>query len=326
MSLRATATASIVALLAAWLLPCVALADPLPSESEPLVQHGIELRKVGKNAEALAQFQKAYALTPTPRGRAQIALALHALGDWLGAERGLTEALRATDDAWIGQYRDALEGALATVRAHLASLAVSINASTGELLVNGVSVHALPLREPIRVVAGTLDVAVRAPGYLPVERTIVLAPGDERQETFELTSVPALDSPAAEEANAGPKRAETRLPAPRRAPLLTYLAFGAAGALAVGGVVAWRVHENDAAIYNDPSRCLLGTKTREQQCGNYADAAHVALAVEAVAFALAAAAAGTGAWLLLAPAQPARAHTAWCGPSGGAGVVCGARF
>ena len=66
-----------------------ARADEPPGDAEALIQHGIELRRAGKNGEALSEFQKAYAIAPTPRAQAQIALALHALGDWLGAERGL---------------------------------------------------------------------------------------------------------------------------------------------------------------------------------------------------------------------------------------------
>jgi hypothetical protein len=303
-----------------------ARAEPRGNDGEELVQHGIELRKAGKNGDALAEFEKAYALSPTPRTRAQIALALHALGDWIGAERGLLDALSATDDPWVAQYRDVLEGALATVRAHLASLTVSTNAPTGELVINRVTVHALPLREPVRVVAGTLDIAVRAPGFRSADRVIELAAASERHEVFELEPVaePAAPSPA--NVNALRSGADTPQPTTRRNPVPGYLALGAAGALAGGGFAAWRVHETDVAIYNDDGKCLLGTRTRGQQCGNYADAANAAFAVETAAFALSAAAAGTGVWLLLAAGKSAKLHGAWCSPSGPRGLVCGADF
>jgi hypothetical protein len=159
--------------------------DPL-SDSDARILRGVELRRAGKNGEALAEFQAAYALLPTPRARVQIALALQALGDWLGAERGLEDGLKSTDDPWIAQYREALEGALATVRAHVGRLIVDVNVTDGELLLNGVVVRSLPFPDPIRVLAGDLDVEVRAFGYAPVHRTVHVEAGAERRETVTL--------------------------------------------------------------------------------------------------------------------------------------------
>ena len=134
-----------VALAAALLLVVnTARAEPPVGEAEAHIQNGIGLRRAGRDADALLEFQQAYAIVPTPRAQAQIALALHALGDWLGAERGLQQALGDGGDPWIAEYRGALEGALATVRAHLAWLSVSVNVPAGELLINGVSVRMVP--------------------------------------------------------------------------------------------------------------------------------------------------------------------------------------
>ncbi|HEX4352161.1 MAG TPA: tetratricopeptide repeat protein, partial [Polyangiales bacterium] len=71
------------------------LARPLRAEdsADALISQGVALRKQGKNAEALVDFQRAYQISPSPRAQAQIALAEQALGDWIAAEDGLVSAL-----------------------------------------------------------------------------------------------------------------------------------------------------------------------------------------------------------------------------------------
>jgi hypothetical protein len=312
------------ALLAAVvLLPRRGYADDADSKAEALIQRGIELRRSRRNGEALAQFQGAYSLVPTPRAQAQIALALQALGDWLGAERGLEEALRASGDPWIAQYRGELDGALATVRAHLARLYVEVDVTEGQLLLDGVSVHALPSVDAIRVRAGALDIEVRAPGHAPARRKVEIAAGADLHERFSLEPLVAPQPPPSTSAASGSPARRSQ----PRSPLGAYLAFGGSVALAAGGVVAWRVREHDLAIYDDDSRCRVGPLTRAQQCGGYADTANLALYLEIGAFAASALAAGVGAWLWWAPPQhsPVTA-AAWCGPFGPIGLSCSGRY
>jgi hypothetical protein len=304
------------------------LADEGAAESEAHIQRGVELRRAGKNGEALGEFQRAYALEATPRARVQIALALQALGDWLGAERGLEEGLQRADDPWIAQYRDALEGALATVRAHLGRLFVEVNAAQGELLLNGVRVHTLPLAESIRVLAGDLEVEARAPGYEPARKTVHVEPGAELRETVQLEVSPPPAAPHGQPSvplEASP--ASAFLSRPRR-PLAGYLILGGAGALVAGGIVAWRVRENAVGTYNNNTICLLPNGlTRGQQCGSYANTANGALGVEIGAYVGAAIAAGVGAWFVWAPARRTAGTSALlCGPAGRFGLSCEGRF
>jgi hypothetical protein len=329
---RARCTPVLAALVAAALLVVgTARAKEPGAEAEVRIQKGIELRRAGRNGEALSEFQKAFALAPTPRAQAQIALALHALGDWLGAERALEDALRAIDDPWITQYRDALEGALATVRAHLGWLSVSANVAAGELFLNGLRVRAIPLSDSIRVVAGRLDTEVRAQGYATVLRTIEIAPGKEDHETFTLEPRPVAHESSKRVVSGAEVSSSSLTPKARRSapvwrsPLVGYIEVGAAGVFAAAGIVAWRVREDDVATYNDNSRCLVGTRTRGEQCGQYADASNVALGSEVAAFAAAAGTGALGAWVLLRPA-PARPQAVSCSPWGKVGLICDGRF
>src|SRR5262245_14916190 len=81
----------------------VAFVSPIAAQDagDDSIARGVALRRQGRNAEALAEFQKAYARDPSPRALAQIALAQQALGNWVVAETGLVDALAARNDPWI---------------------------------------------------------------------------------------------------------------------------------------------------------------------------------------------------------------------------------
>src|SRR5689334_14201627 len=74
----------------AWATPAHADGD---ESADRLLKRGVELRKAGKDDEALEAFRAAYTSRPSPRAQAQIGLAEQALGRWGDAERDLSEAL-----------------------------------------------------------------------------------------------------------------------------------------------------------------------------------------------------------------------------------------
>jgi hypothetical protein len=111
--------AAIALTLSVW----VVLDGPLvfaQGDEEGLLARGVALRWQRRDAEALVEFQHAYAMHPCPRAGGQIALAEQALGHWPEAESGLVAALASADDPWIAYNRRPLEAALETVRQRLA--------------------------------------------------------------------------------------------------------------------------------------------------------------------------------------------------------------
>lgn len=300
-----------------------------PSESEDYVQRGIELRRMGQNREALSAFEQAYRLEPTIRAGAQIALAHQALGEWVEAERGLERALTSGDDPWIARYHEDLERALSIVRAHLGWLVVEVNVAHAELVVDDTSHHELPSSEPVRVTAGSISMEVRAPGFVPIRRAVDVDPGAQVHVAVDLESMPPsspLDAPRPLESHAVAASPEV-VQGEERSRARAYVPLVAAVVLAGAGVVSWRVRENEVAIYNDDSRCLTGTMTREQQCGSRAQAANVLLGVEIGAFATAGASAALGVWQLWrSSARSSTIARLPCAPWGGLGMECGGRF
>ncbi len=323
---KIAALAALVASVALAGAPGVAWAGDAVEESEALVQHGVELRTRGQNREALDAFEQAYALHPTPRTRAQIALASQAIGAWIEAERGLDEALRAEGDPWIERYRGPLEAARATVRTHLGWLKVATNVTGAELVVNGVGVARLPA-EPLRVVAGTVVVGVRAPGYLAARRRVEITPESPVREVLIMEPVVEPRVAPADAPASGPPALSAAASADSKRVFDGGLALVGGGLLAVTGVVALVFRETNAAVYNDDARCRVGVLTREEQCGEYSIKAEAALGVELVAFVGAGVLAVTGVAILAAPrpGKPPRVEVA-CGPLASLGLSCRGEF
>jgi tetratricopeptide (TPR) repeat protein len=234
-------------------------------DAEDLLRQGVELRKQGKDADALERFRKAHALTSAPRARAQMGLAEQALGRWLDAEAHLREALAAGDDPWIVKNRSALEEALALVEKRLGWVLVTADAPGAELWIDGDRRASLPLAAPLRVVAGTGVVEVRAEGYETIRRSVEVLPGGTSREAFVLTRTRA----------ALPVVAAAPPPAARPSLVLPLSLLGVGGALVGAGAIAHVVGLNNAAVYNDDSQCFVKPLTRDERCGDRRTASEI---------------------------------------------------
>ena len=291
---------------------------------EALLTRGIELRKEGRDAEALAAFERAYALRASSRAIAQIALAHQALGHWLDAERGLIQALRDSGDPWIARQRTHLEEGLATVQAHLAWLDVESNVAGAEVWIGRELRGHLPLDQPIRVVAGEVTVEVRAPGYATAEHTLRTDPSSRVHAVFTLIGLSASSFPGKE----GPGPARVPVDArPSNARTAGRVALAGAGALLLTGSAALVTREWEAEIYDGAGCAPTHTQSRYDRCPTNRDVGAAAQTIAIVAFAGLGVALAAGGVLLLGNSSPAPARTGHlrCRFTGAA-FDCGATF
>lgn len=232
-------------------------AAPDDAEAEALIARGIELREKGKDDEALAVFKKALARSPSPRARAQVALAEQALGLWVAAESDLLAALAVEGDPWIVKNRAPLEGALAVVRRHIGSLEVR-GTDGAEVVLDGVRLGTLPAQAPFRVEAGKRTLELRAKGFHPTTRSIEVPAGTVARETVTLVALPPDAAPGTPAPGA---RADSHRGAddsgrndPGRGQRLLGWAFAGTGAaLLVTGGVGFLVRKSIVDDYNE--RC-----------------------------------------------------------------------
>jgi hypothetical protein len=296
-----------------WFCPRgVALAEA--TDDDALIREGVELRRLGRNEDALERFRRAHALRATARSQAQIALAQQALGRWVEAEVDLSASLDAADDPWIARHRAILDVALRTIRDHLGTLQVECSVEGATIIVEGevAGVATKPGRK--RVLAGTTRVEVQAPGYeaavheifVPAHATATLVVVLEKLADAEQSAViappPAGIWQKREIDQAPPPRqwsSKVLHAEPRPVPLLSWVALGTGGALLVTGIAAHAVREYNAARYNDDATCFFGDRTRDDRCGARRDTVETAQLVSTISYSAAAAALGTAILLLL---------------------------
>jgi hypothetical protein len=321
----------------AWLLVLASVGTVSSARAQTadpsLTKEGIELRRAGRDAEALAVFERALAIDGSPRTRAQVGLAEQALGLWVEAERDLSTALAAGEGSWFEQHQRTLRSALDAIRSRLGTLEVEADVRGAELWIRGSRAGVLPLEAPLRVVAGTVAIEVRAPGFATQVRSVEVAPLGHAREVVNLARVPGQEAPAAV---ATPPPALLGAPPARSARraaedgtgmrIGAWVSLGSAVVLLAGAGVGLLVHNTNAAIYNDDRRCFYGGPTRDQRCGSYRDTASTAQTLAVLGFEAAAAAVGLSVVLFtLAPrARDQRVGEVEC--SVGMGVACGGLF
>jgi hypothetical protein len=262
-------------------------------DASQAIARGVELRRKHQDADALAAFQQAYALEPTPRALAQIALAEAALERWVSAEADLLRAL-AAEDAWIARQRDALRLALKEIQGHLATLEIE-GRDGAELWMDGSPVTHLPSR-PLRVVAKAVVIELRAAGFETARRELNAAPGDTVRERIELEPVHVAPAPA-------PVRPPPLTPPESTAPAhastqraLAWAAGGGAVLFAAAGLGA-TIYEADRTAQYNHSGC--GAGQTDGECGRIAGQFRTAQAFEVGGFVLGAASAAASAALFL---------------------------
>jgi hypothetical protein len=121
-----------------------------------------------------------------------------------------------------------------------------------EVLMNGKVVGKLPLPQPVRVSAGSVDLELRAPGYKPGFRTITLTGGQYQVVVMRLereSEPPAASSTAAADGAAAPPpgvHAARGSGGQRWRPWVTWGALG--GAVVAAGVGAYAINEHNGDV------------------------------------------------------------------------------
>lgn len=217
----------------------VAVAAPAAAQDarfEAAMERGVTLREAGRDEEALAVFREAWEETHSPRARAQIGMAEHALGRWVEAHVHLNEAL-ASRDPWVQRNRAALQRLLAAVERQFGSVEVRGRPAGAEVRINGARVGTLPMTEPVRVPGGAARLEVSAPGYDALVSELTVRPTGVTRETVQLAPRLAPAPPA----RGGALRA------------LAWASAGTGAALLAGGAVALALHAS--TVDRHDARC-----------------------------------------------------------------------
>lgn len=184
----------IAALLAPPLL--ASAAEQSSPAAEALAKEGVELRRVGKDAEALPKFEQAFAKSSNPKHRAQLGLCQQAVGRWVEAEESLSGALQSSTHPWIKQNRDILKQSLETAKEHIGSLEITGSPVGAKVLLDGQILGRLPLAQPLRLNQGSVALEIAADGHQTQRRDLTVEGGQYRKLRFDLAAE-TLPSPSA---------------------------------------------------------------------------------------------------------------------------------
>ena len=165
---------------------------------DELIRRGVELRRSGQDAKALEAFRSAFQIHAVPRAQAQMGFAEQALGQWVDAEKDLTAALQAKDDAWIAKNAMTIRASVATVGQHLGSLQMLGSPAGAHIKVDERDVGTLPLDAPVRVTAGEILITVSAPGYIEISRKLSVRAGGLARDVITLHAVAPPREPVAQ--------------------------------------------------------------------------------------------------------------------------------
>ena len=168
----------------------VGLASVAAAEDvEAILKRGVELRRKGRDADALVEFQKAVRIEDSGRTWGQVALAEQALGLWLDANAHIGRALERAQDAWVKKNRRALDTAQQTIRGHLCELEVWGKPAGATVLVDGKPLGKLP-NATGWFEEGSVPLEISADGFVPASKRLKLVAGSQIREHAELKPAP----------------------------------------------------------------------------------------------------------------------------------------
>jgi hypothetical protein len=168
-----------------------------PADPDALIARGLELRRAGKDREALPLFRQAAEEKRTPRAVAQVGLCELALGLWVEGEDHLQQAVTNKTDPWIRKNERQLKEALENIQGRLGFLDVWGDPAGAKVAVDGHAMGTLPLERPLRLTTGQHSLVIESAGFVTDSRLVQVSVGAVTREHAALAPVAVAVVPAA---------------------------------------------------------------------------------------------------------------------------------
>jgi hypothetical protein len=162
--------------------------DPARAEAAERFDRALHLVDAGDLSGGLAEFQRAYALVPSPVVLYNLGLVNAWLNRPVASVRALESALK-TPQSLKPEYVTRARQVLAEQSEKIGQVDLTTNVKEGVVEVDNVETAKLPLPAPIDVAVGSHVVAVVSPGYAPARQAVLVA-GHQRVEAhLELVAI-----------------------------------------------------------------------------------------------------------------------------------------
>jgi hypothetical protein len=281
------------------------------ARGKALLAEGLSLLDNGHAKEALADFEAAYRIVPSPKVLFNMGLAHQALGNSVAAlecfEGFLGELPDAPEDA-----RSYAEQQVGRLRMTVSFVDISANLPSGEVSIDGRAAGLLPLKKPILVEPGPHVVSIVLNGQ-EVSRQQITTVGGKTSQVFAV-------SPSASVESRGRPWQRTAF----------WVATGLASVALVGGITEHVLYESRSSDYRDllgKNSCAVGAPERGH-CESLRSDANASKTLAWVGYSAAAVSAGAAlAFLLLEPkSEPPSQRVACTWFVGLAGISCAGRY
>lgn len=242
------------------------------AKDEAQVRYGraVQMYEDGNFNGALAEFRKAYSLISNAALLYNIGQTCAQVQDYVCAvqsfERYLTEGKKVSPARRAEVQQD-----LRSLRLRVANMAIAVNESDAEVLVDDVPVGKSPLAEPLLVNVGRHHIKVVKSGFIQEKAFVDAVSGEVAQVTVSLRSLgesrPLAEPTPAPEVRAPAAALSVETPTTNPLPTTFWVAAGASGVLAVGaatmGVLALRASSDlEHATYIGSSVPAQATEDR----------------------------------------------------------------
>jgi hypothetical protein len=200
-------------------------------------QRAVELYREGSYEGALAEFSRAYQISPSYPVLYNIAQTQYALHDFVGAYKSLLQYMAEGSVEIPADRRAQVDEMTARLVGRIAHVQISTNVAGAEIRVDDIGVGTSPLPGPVPVNVGTRKVSASKAGSPEAIRVLTVA-GKENVKVELQIEVPTIASARFASSAASPSAsliAKTQTPAaPSRAGLIVSLSTTAALAVGTG--------------------------------------------------------------------------------------------
>ena len=243
-------------------------------------QRAVELYREGSYEGALAEFSRAYQISPSYLVLYNIAQTQYALHDFVGAYKSLMQYMAEGGGEIPADRRAQVDEMTVKLVGRIAHLQISTSAAGADIRVDDVSVGTSPLPGPVPVNVGTRKVSVTKAGLPEAVRVITVAGRENVKVEFE------MDTPTVTSAKLTPNTgspstsltAKAQTPAaPSRIGLIVSLSTTAALAAGTGvcGYLALGAQKNledQVKIYPNTKKNVDDARTKSKNYGYATDA------------------------------------------------------
>jgi tetratricopeptide (TPR) repeat protein len=157
-----------------------------PAEASERFQRGVAAFREGDFDAALAEFSRAYKLSPNYRLLYNLAQVQAERHDSVSALKLLGQYLAEAGDALDGERRANVARLIEELQRHVAEVRVSSNVSDALLAVDGTVVGRVPLSAPLWVNAGSHTLLLSKDGFTSSAKNVSIAGGLVESLSFEL--------------------------------------------------------------------------------------------------------------------------------------------